>query len=1075
MSQPSSSAGTLSILFTDLVDSTALIARAGDSRGQTIFHAHRKALNQAASNTGREVKWTGDGLMMVFSSTADAVRVAMTMQRAARGPIDGEQLRIRVGINVGEALVDGEDYFGASVVVARRLCDAADAGQIYCSDIVMLLLRGQKGFEFVEVGELDLKGIPHPVRTYEVQYDVGPRRLPSRPPYVGRTAELGGLLRLTEGVRAGRGAVALVSGEPGIGKTRFCEEVAEAFRNNGGLILWGRCYEADRSPPFSPFVQAVESYASHEPRVPIAPEIAEPLSRLVPSLADGATPDSSLPPDEERYRLTAALARLMEVAADQQPLMLVLDDMHWADSATVFALRHLARSIEGLRACVLATYRDSDLQRGHPFADAVLELPRETDLHHVTLGALEVDDVAGMLNLLSEHEISEAAASTIARETGGNPFFIRELFLHLIEERAASKLTEQTDALEIGAVPENVRHVLQKRIDRLAPETQAFLAAAAAFDGAFPMRIVARVSGLTEDRALDALDEAAGAHLIVPAGSADEYHFAHALLRHALRTRGTPSRRARLHRAVAEALLEETVTSGVDAARSAQLAEQFHLSRDVGPSEVGAEHAMIAAEHARSTGAFTEALRYLELAADLTPSSDPTLGVILLRQPLALAWLFRWDEAVEVALRGAEILERDRPDEAADRLALASATISASGSDKHAWMLIPKGLELVGDRRDLTWAVFTAENVFRANAEDPDSLGVELDVPERHELNDVLRQFADDTPPEFAELRSMAFLPMITFESRREVLDFFADRPFNGEMILVFAGEYRTVVEVETQQALESERRGHLASAAFSLVNAARAHIALGDLAQGRDALTRAWRMASVVPRGGYVFLQIASAQEELTATLDSEWEEFVGLVGTPIDADDPVAVVRSTFSGSERQFLATINAVAARLYARIDRTDEALRFLDLTVPALRVAPCWAINLPRIACLAADTIWLTEATDHLEDVARAIRDKLIAPDFRYPSIDARHSLAQLAALRGDVDEAREWFERARALLGEQGARPLLAICDHDEALMYGRQGDAASARRLFDSAIGAFADIGMSGWITRAERHLGAL
>jgi tRNA (cmo5U34)-methyltransferase len=168
----------VTILFSDLVDSTGLLQRVGDERGQRIVRAHRKLLQEAvAAHGGNQLKWEGDGLMAAFASPADAVRCAIAIQQAAHRPTAGETLEIRVGLNVGAALPDEDDYFGTPVVIARRLCDQARAGQILCSSLVAGLLAGRQAFSFRESGPLKLKGISEPVPTSEVLYEK------SEPPY----------------------------------------------------------------------------------------------------------------------------------------------------------------------------------------------------------------------------------------------------------------------------------------------------------------------------------------------------------------------------------------------------------------------------------------------------------------------------------------------------------------------------------------------------------------------------------------------------------------------------------------------------------------------------------------------------------------------------------------------------------------------------------------------------------------------------------------------------------------------------------------------------------------------------
>src|SRR5262245_28373611 len=209
-------AGSVVLLFTDLAQSTALLHRVGDEQAQRILRAHRQVLQEAiAGHGGGEVKWLGDGLMATFASVADAVRCAIAMQQHARRPAAGERLGLRVGLHVGEALPDEGDYVGTSVVLARRLCEEARAGQILCSGGVVELLRGRHAFRFAAIGMLTLKGFPAPVPAYEVEYE--PEDAVARlgqTPFTGRAPELARLAPRLEEARGGRGGAVLVMGEP---------------------------------------------------------------------------------------------------------------------------------------------------------------------------------------------------------------------------------------------------------------------------------------------------------------------------------------------------------------------------------------------------------------------------------------------------------------------------------------------------------------------------------------------------------------------------------------------------------------------------------------------------------------------------------------------------------------------------------------------------------------------------------------------------------------------------------------------------------------------------------------------
>src|SRR5262249_8228941 len=226
------------------------------------------------------------------------------MQQGAVRPIDGEHLRIRVGLNVGEIMRDaGGGYFGTPVVTARRLCDAAEAGQILCGNTVAGLLAGRRAFRFRDLGPQTLKGLADPVGVAEVEYDSEePTAFLAATPFVGRDEEMAKIAGLLHRAQAGEGALAVVVGEPGIAKTGLAE-------GGGTGVLAGRGYEGEWAPPYGPFVEAIETYARAVPPDELRHDLgqgAPPLARLVRLLRE-QLPDISEPiplqADEERFRL----------------------------------------------------------------------------------------------------------------------------------------------------------------------------------------------------------------------------------------------------------------------------------------------------------------------------------------------------------------------------------------------------------------------------------------------------------------------------------------------------------------------------------------------------------------------------------------------------------------------------------------------------------------------------------------------------------------------------------------------------------------------------------------------------
>src|SRR5262249_18517920 len=332
---------------------------------------------------GPDLKWLGDGFLSVFTSPASAVRCAAGIQLAARRRAASARLAIRVGMSLGAALREETDYFGTPVVIARRLCGAAHAGQVLCSAPVAALLADQPAFTVRDCGELALAGLPVPACEVVYQQDQ-PLALLTHTPFVGRAAELARLTARLQEARAGSGGLVMVAGEPGIGKTRTLEEFAETARTEGVLVLAGRCYEAEAARPYGPFVEALAEYARSADPEALRADLgmgAAPLARLVPTLRE-RLPDIpepvTLQPDEERVRLLDAVAQFLIALSARAPLALILDDLHWADGATVAVLRHVARFAARRRLLLFGAYRDVEATPQQPLGDALGALPRET-------------------------------------------------------------------------------------------------------------------------------------------------------------------------------------------------------------------------------------------------------------------------------------------------------------------------------------------------------------------------------------------------------------------------------------------------------------------------------------------------------------------------------------------------------------------------------------------------------------------------------------------------------------------------------------------------------------------------
>jgi class 3 adenylate cyclase len=497
-----------SILITDLVGSTGLETRVGPSRADELRREHFGVLRSALEACGgQEVKNTGDGLMVAFASPSGAVECGVQMQQLMemRNRETDDQLHVRVGISAGESTVEDGDYFGMPSIEAARLCDTAPSDGILASAAAKMLVGRRDGMTFTSVGTLDLKGIPEPAEAFEVTWAplgtdevVGGSALPailrSAPQisYVGRVEERAWLRAIASDVRAGRRRVVFVSGEPGVGKTRLAAHTALENHNAGSTVCWGAAAE-DLGAPYGPWIQALSHYVEHAPEDVLAAhveahggELARLLREPLASRVVAAPPPQQADPETGRFLLFEAVAGLLQLAAADHPVLLTLDDLHWADPQSLALLKHVAAATADSALLIMAVYRESDLQRGHPLADAVADLQRLDGVERRTLRGLETDEVGEIVSAvagLQMDRIGRRLASEVAQETDGNPFFVAELLRHLSESGAIVEQPDGRRALQSSitdlGLPSSVCDVVTRRVARLGDELEQILTVAA--------------------------------------------------------------------------------------------------------------------------------------------------------------------------------------------------------------------------------------------------------------------------------------------------------------------------------------------------------------------------------------------------------------------------------------------------------------------------------------------------------------------------------------------------------------------------------------------------------------------
>ncbi|MCZ6784933.1 MAG: AAA family ATPase [Proteobacteria bacterium] len=443
--------------------------------------------------------------------------------------------------------------------------------------------------------------------------------------FVGRDAELKQLHDAFDEAMAGHGSLAMVVGEPGIGKTSLCEQLAAHVLEKGGKTLVGHCYEeGSLSLPYLAFVEAVRSHVLVLEPEDLKAQLgqgADELARVVPEIRERMQVELAPigDPEEERYRLLQAASDFLRNAAAAQPLLVVLEDLHDADRGTLEMLTHLARNLSGSRLLVIGTYRDVQVSRTHPLAGALAELRRVTSFERIPLRGLSQDEVHRMLQTIAGHEVPWRWAEVVHRQTEGNPLFIQEVMRYLVEEgllaREEGELRRVGDEALAGRIPEGLRDVIGKRMARLSEQANQVLSVAAVIGRDFSLDVLQRVLGRSEEELFEAIREALATVVVeerMTVGALVSYRFTHAFFRQTLYEEMIAPERIRLHQQVARAL-EETYADEVEA-HASELAEHSSYSSDPADLSKAVEYGEMAARQAVGMYAYGEAVRLLEQA-----------------------------------------------------------------------------------------------------------------------------------------------------------------------------------------------------------------------------------------------------------------------------------------------------------------------------------------------------------------------------------------------------------------------------------------------------------------------------
>ncbi len=452
--------------------------------------------------------------------------------------------------------------------------------------------------------------------------DAGPERPDgegrARWPLVGRAAERDRLVAALEDARSGVARFAVLTGEPGIGKSRLCAEVAEVAAARGVRVVEGRCSQDDGAPPLYPWRSVLTSL--------------------------GAPPDVFPTAEGGEFEAWQRLVAAVVAAARDEPLVLVLDDLHWADTATLRVLRLLVETRPDACLLVICTWRDHPEPTG-ALAD-VAEAMARAHAERLELRGLDDAAAAGIVTALTRQQPSDAASAALRERTSGNPFFLVEY------ARLAGQGRDLGDLLAEQNPPTVVQEVVARRVDRLPEQTRRVVEIASVVGRQVELSVLAECTAEHEDALYDLLDPALASGLVRELG-VDRFAFDHALVRDTLYSRLRPSRRARLHAAVATTLARRTGTE-TETARHWLAAGPAHAAPAWRAAAAAGEVAMRSHAHPEAAALFAQALTSLERDAQAGPRDRYD---VLMRQAVADRWAARWRRLAVTAQEAVDLAE----------------------------------------------------------------------------------------------------------------------------------------------------------------------------------------------------------------------------------------------------------------------------------------------------------------------------------------------------------------------------------------------------------------------------------
>jgi tetratricopeptide (TPR) repeat protein len=889
-------------------------------------------------------------------------------------------------------------------------------------------------------------------------------------PFVGRVRELAELRDGLADALSSRSRFFAIVGEPGIGKTRILEELAAEARGQGARVLSGSCHEGDGAPGYWPWIQILRAHAgsAHEVAAGSDPRFAR-IAESMPVASDRRLARSErIELESDRFRLFDDVTCLLEEAARSGPLVLAIDDMHWADRPSLLLLRFVVGRLRDARILGVVTHRPAEPGAAQPLAEVLRDAAR---VDRIRLEGLREQDVGRFMEVSLGSPAASHLKGAVHGLTGGNPFYVSEVVRLLAAEPSFEAIEDDAPrtasnaapgATPASSLPRSVREVLGRRLDRLGPDAKRMLTMASALGIEFDLAVVQSAAGLERERLMAVIGEALAAGLLrAVSGAVGRYAFFHALVRRSLYEDLTPLARIELHRRLA-AILE--VLPGTRPDRLAELAHHFLQAAEGGDVDKAVEYASRAAAEALEGTAYEEAARHYEQALDalrLGETDEPRRAELLIGRGDAELRAGETAKARTTLLEAAALARRLGRGDLLARAALSFGWwVEPGRRDDRLVALLEEAASGLGDADSALRSRLLAHLAAMIWYADVRQARVSREAVE------IARRIGDD--------RALAYALSVRH------LTLWG--PENVAERLAVADE---VVRLASDQ---NDTEGVLQGRVWLVID----RLELGDIQQVDVGIAACARLAESLRQP--VYLWWTAVFRGMRALLDGRFEAAENLIpealgiGQRVQSENALQVyatqmfllrreqgrlaeLEGAHRGMVEQYpdIPAWRAGLAMLYRETDRRDEARRELDrLAAHDFRDLPRDLFWLIGIALSSDVASWLGDERRAalLYDLLLPYADRTIVTGRAVVCAgSASQYLGALAATMGRCDEAEAHFERALAMNARLGTHPFTTYAEHDYARMLLRRDhtdDRRRARVLLERAAHTSQRLGMT-------------